>query len=275
MTLDSHHTCSFLMLLMVTFPGRMSDSFGAFEHSPVLVHCYLLSSSLSLLHVSLVVHHHCHLYFHFLCLVCPALLGVVAWFVGGGGAPLSVLMCHGVWPSSLSWWWCHCWCHIIILHHFHVLSLHVSLLSCVPHHCHVSSPCCCPVWLSLLCPPCDMLVPCCHSSFGCHVTVGNVAPGFCVEDMIGRGEVSLLTLAHHCLWLYVGAGHHSQAMVDGHGRFWVHLCMWAPGFVCGWLASFLGSCGGGEDMGCHWHQVLCCGCCWWHHWFVVCGWLKK
>ena len=173
-------------------------------------------------------------------LFMPGGTGPLLLACGGGGAPLSVFMCHGVWPSSLSWWWCHCWCHIIVLHHFHVLSLHVSLLSCVPHHCHVSSPCCCPVLLPLLCPPCDVLVQCCHSSFGCHVTVSNVAPGFCVEDMIGRGEVSLLTLAHHCLWLYVGAGHCSQAMVDGHGRFWVHLCMWAPGFVCGWLASFFG-----------------------------------
>jgi len=37
---------------------------------------------------------------------------------------------------------------------------------------------------------------CHHSLFGCHVAVSNVAPGFCVKWMIGRGEVSLLTVAH-------------------------------------------------------------------------------
>jgi len=38
--------------------------------------------------------------------------------------------------------------------------------------------------------------------------------------------VSLLTTAHRCLCPYVGAGHHSQAVLDGHGWFWVYLCMW-------------------------------------------------
>jgi len=39
----------------------------------------------------------------------------------------------------------------------------------------------------------------CHCLlFGCHVAVGNVAPGFCVKKMIGRGEMSLLTLDYCC-----------------------------------------------------------------------------
>ena len=39
-------------------------------------------------------------------------------------------------------------------------------------------------------------------SFGCHITVNDVAPGFCVRYVSG-GEVSLLTLAHRCLCLFM------------------------------------------------------------------------
>jgi len=53
-------------------------------------------------------------------------------------------------------------------------------------------------------------------------------------------------------------------------------------FICGWLASFvggqlhfLGGHGGGVDVGCCWHWVLCHGCHQWHCWVVVGGWLKK
>jgi len=77
------------------------------------------------------------------------------------------------------------------------------------------------------------------SSFGCHVTVSDMAPGFCVKEMMGRGEVRLLTWAHHCPCLYVAAGHRSRAVVDGCWLVVVRLCMWVAVFVCGWSASFV------------------------------------
>jgi len=45
-----------------------------------------------------------------------------------------------------------------------------------------------------------------HSSFGCHITISDEAPGFSVREMDG-GEVTCLTSARRCLCLFVGAGH--------------------------------------------------------------------
>jgi len=98
------------------------------------------------------------------CIVCGwwwcAL--VVPFVNGGGGAPSSVF----AWPPSPLWWSCRCsrervvghsclqMLHplsscIGVLHHFHVLSSRVLVVMC-PHHCHVSSPCRCPLPSSLL-----------------------------------------------------------------------------------------------------------------------------
>jgi len=54
-------------------------------------------------------------------------------------------------------------------------------------------------------------------SFGCHVAVGNVAPGFCIRDVSGgRGELAHLSFllpvsvhgCWHCSCLFQGLHHH-------------------------------------------------------------------
>jgi len=74
----------------------------------------------------------------------------------------------------------------------------------------------------------------CHSLFGCHVTVGDVAPGFCVRYVSG-GEVSLLTSAHHRLCPFMDPG----LVCVCFGAFTI---VWAVVFITGQLSSFVGSC---------------------------------
>ena len=74
----------------------------------------------------------------------------------------------------------------------------------------------------------------CHSSFGCHITVSDVAPGFRVRGMSGRRKMSWLTLAC-CLRLpFVGAGPWLWAVVDDSSWF----CCWQSHWVWwrGWGA---------------------------------------
>jgi len=54
--------------------------------------------------------------------------------------------------------------------------------------------------------------------------------------------VSLLTSAHCCPCPYMAAGRRSRAVVR----------MWVAVFVCGWLASVSGGCGGSGVIGGHW-----------------------
>jgi len=69
----------------------------------------------------------------------------------------------------------------------------------------------------------------CHSLFGCHIAVSNVAPGFCMRDVSG-----VLTLASCHLCLFMGAG-----IVRVH--FGAFIVIWAGVFfVCGWLWVVVG-----------------------------------
>jgi len=70
------------------------------------------------------------------------------------------------------------------------------------------------------------------SSFGCHIAVGNLAPGFCVRYVSG-GEVSLLTsdCCHLCLFMDPGL------MRVCFGAFAV---VWAVVFITGQLSLFVG-----------------------------------
>lgn len=75
-----------------------------------------------------------------------------------------------------------------------------------------------------------------HLLLGCHVAVGDVAPGFWMNDVSGRdgrfphlGLSSSLSFSGSwwCLW----------AQVDGGGWLW-----WALVFVCGYSLSFVAIC---------------------------------
>ena len=72
----------------------------------------------------------------------------------------------------------------------------------------------------------------CRSSFGCHVAVGDVAPGFCVR-YVSWGEVSLLTSARRHLCPFMDPG----LMCVCFGAFAI---VWAVVFVTGQLSSFMG-----------------------------------
>jgi len=72
-----------------------------------------------------------------------------------------------------------------------------------------------------------------RSSFGCHVAVGDVAPGFCVRYVSGE-EVSLLTSARRRLCPFVDPG----LVCVCFGAFAV---VWAVVFITGQLSSFVGS----------------------------------
>ena len=106
-------------------------------------------------------------------------------FLGGGdGAPSSVFVHHGTWPSSLSWWSCRRLRVRVVGGHSCLRALHPSLSSssssiisvcchCVLSSLHVLAVIVCPLCIVVLCPPhcCPMLLlllcPHCDMSFGC------------------------------------------------------------------------------------------------------------
>ena len=71
-----------------------------------------------------------------------------------------------------------------------------------------------------------------RSLFGCHVAVGDVAPGFCVRYVSG-GEVSLLTSARRHLCAFMDPG-----LV--HVCFGAFTVVWVVVFITGRLSSFVG-----------------------------------
>jgi len=73
-----------------------------------------------------------------------------------------------------------------------------------------------------------------RSSFGCHVAVSNMAPGFCVRYVSGR-EVSLLTSARRCLCPFMDPGLVRVC-------FWAFAIIWVVIFITGQLSLFVGGC---------------------------------
>jgi len=55
----------------------------------------------------------------------------------------------------------------------------------------------------------------CHLLFGCHITVGNMAPGFHMQEISGSRKVSLLTYFH--LWVLAIIGEPWWMMMVGGG----------------------------------------------------------
>ena len=169
---------------------------------------------------------------------------LISLFVGGVGVPSSVFMCcgawngHGQWQSILGGGSCFVWWQLLVIVGGAVVvmcewssamaavfvwwRLLVIIVGSVVIVCEWSWEVAVILgqWQLFLCVggrwssfSAVILVfgwfQCWHLLFGCHIAVGDMAPGFCVKEMIGRGEVSLLTWAHCCPCLYMGAGHHS------------------------------------------------------------------
>jgi len=84
-----------------------------------------------------------------------------------------------------------------------------------------------------------------RSLFGCHVAVGDVAPGFCVRYVSG-GEVSLLTSARRCLCPFVDPGL-VRVCFGGFAVIWAVVFVRGQSWVVGSLTS-VGGGGGGHSL---------------------------
>jgi len=72
-----------------------------------------------------------------------------------------------------------------------------------------------------------------HLLFGWHIAVSDMAPGFHVREINGEGgEVTLLTLAHHCLFPFLSPRHRPWTVGVDFG--------WGSNFICGQLSSSFG-----------------------------------
>ena len=178
---------------------------------------------------------------------CPALLlhltvgSLLCHVLIALSLSLSPCPCHVVLvlvTLSLSLSHCHCSHHVIVV----LVTLSLSLW-----HCHC--PCCIIivliVWLHHVNGSPQLNIACVakitatmnddqchHSSFGCHVTDRNLAPGFHINELPSEeGWVYSpgLVAAHVCSW--------DLAIVREPGSRWF---WWAFVVICGWLSLFVG-----------------------------------